>query len=77
MSRRTTVTVDVEVTLDNIDAEKLIAELEGRGYTIAKAGEAIDPALESGVNAYLCGRAEALRDWARSFLQDRAFRCLP
>jgi len=77
MSRRTMVTVDVQVDLYDIDAEDLIAELEGRGYSIAKAGEAIDPALESGVNAYLCGRAEALRDWARNFLQDRAYRCLP
>ncbi len=77
MSRRRRITVDVEVDFDDIEDADLIKELEDRGYTINKAGEALEPAIESGVSAYLSGRADALRNWARDFLQDRAYRCLP
>lgn len=76
-SRRRFASVEVEIDLADFEPDDLIAELESRGYAVARAGEAIDESIESGVSAYLSGRAEALREWARNFLQDRAYRCLP
>ena len=79
MARREirTVEVTVDVDLNDFDDDVLVAELEERGYVLNKAADPLDPALESGISAYLSGKADHLREWARNFLQDRSYRCLP
>ena len=73
----TTQSIDVEIDYADLELDKLEAELTRRGHTVLRCDQPLEEYVQSGVSAYLSGRADALREWARNFLQDHAGRCLP
>lgn len=72
MRRHVTVSVDVDVMMENFDDEDLVEELEARGYVVTKIAAAT-PSAEA---AYLAARPMLDRppDPLRSFILEQSKR---